>query len=964
MQFYQKGKKFFSILLVFTFMFILMVAPVSVNAQQAIQEAAGVSEDQNTSSETLITEQKALTKSKGNQQQKKTNRFIVKYKAEKPSEDITSKIEDEIHNVRSLKNKQLENRFQVIVTKNKMSREDLMEDIKNQNAESIIEYIEPDMEISLPPEAAVSEQETVVASVYGSEGIYGAPMGEDVIIAVIDTGMDITHVGLADNIWRNTGEIPGNGIDDGQNGYIDDVNGYNFYDDNNVVHNPSAMMDEQHATHIAGIIAAVDNNTGITGVASKAKIMPIKVFSNGTAYVSDIIEAISYAESMGAKVANMSWGGSENSMALKEAMAQSGMLFICAAGNYGTNNDIRPIYPASYNLNNILTVTSVSEAGELSSFSNYGPASVHVAAPGQNILSTMPANTYGRKSGTSMAAPYATGEAALLYTQNQSSTAQQVKEAIIKSADLLPALIGRIYSGRINCQNALVGVDNGIITGTGTIVTDTVYGKVYGSAFSTFSGSPLYSPVQTTDAAVFSVPQGSVNGAFKELKIIGNTESSGKSTSNLRIKSENINVFDKSKKPSLLNGATATELETGIKVQSDTSYIWTNVAYKQKLQPNTQYRISFDMNVISGVGFVEIFDNVNGNIRFIGSTSVNNVVFTTKSEEDVYFRFYATDGNATVGEVEYNNLIISKLDVTGYVSHEENVLYIGEELRSFPNGIKDEIRTDAGKLCRRIKQKLIQDDDIATIYTGNSSFEIAYINKPTDSIAYNQNNIWGWCTLEGFTNEQNSIYTVFSSYGTVVFGVTFPKGTTLQQARDYLRNRKLIYQLAQPKTIQLNIPPITCFENGTIIIDRAVKEISVYSAGITVPVDNPPIEQLESVYKIDGSAKIPVDLSSVHVSSMGMSFTIDGAQSGERYEYVYTYDSSLSTLPTVEFSVPMNTDAQIDGNTQMIGQHSEIIDYLLKRIESLEQEIKKLSPGSVVNYEYDDNGALIRRIVQ
>ena len=303
--------------------------------------------------------------------------------------------------------------------------------------------------------------------------------GEGVTVAVIDTGVDINHEDLKNNIWSNPNEIAGNGIDDDEDGYIDDVNGWNFCDNNNVV---NTVGDEEHGTHVAGIIAAEkDNGIGIVGVAPKAKIMPLKVFKNGVAYTSDIINAIEYAEAHGAKIVNCSWGSNENNLALKEAIQNSGLLFICAVGNGAQNIDVNPIYPAAFDCENIISVASLSKNGVLSAFSNYGENSVDVAAPGDGIVSTLPGNVYGVKSGTSMAAAFVTGEIALLIPINN---AMDFKKRIINSSDLYTELVNETnQKEKINCENAVLGL---ITNNTEEVnqheipsVIDEVYDNVY-----------------------------------------------------------------------------------------------------------------------------------------------------------------------------------------------------------------------------------------------------------------------------------------------------------------------------------------------------------------------------------------------------------------------------------------------------------------------------------------------------
>ncbi|WP_318506997.1 S8 family serine peptidase [Bacillus sp. T3] len=213
---------------------------------------------------------------------------------------------------------------------------------------------------------------------------------ENVVVAVIDTGIDINHPDLKNKIWTNSNEIANNGIDDDYNGYIDDINGWDFYHYDNSVFDPQDFDD--HGTHVAGTIAGeINNNIGISGIAPNVKIMPLKFIGpDGSGYTSDAIEAIQYATTMGVKISNSSWGSSEYDYALENAINNSNMLFVAAAGNEGMNNDYNPTFPASFNSPNIISVAAHDSNGYLANFSNYGQYSVDIAAPGTSILSTVP----------------------------------------------------------------------------------------------------------------------------------------------------------------------------------------------------------------------------------------------------------------------------------------------------------------------------------------------------------------------------------------------------------------------------------------------------------------------------------------------------------------------------------------------------------------------------------------------
>jgi serine protease len=278
----------------------------------------------------------------------------------------------------------------------------------------------------------------------------------NITVAVIDTGIDYKHSDLAANMWRNSREIPNNGLDDDGNGYIDDVFGYDF------ANNDSDPMDDHgHGTHVAGIIGAVANNgRGIAGVAWNVRLMAVKFLSsNGTGTVADAVRAIDYAVQMGARIINASWGGAGYSSILAQAINRAenaGVLFVTAAGNNGTNNDQTPTYPASFPNTNILAVAASDRNDNLATFSNFGPSTVHLAAPGVGILSTLPNDGYASWSGTSMAAPHVSGAAALLWAMHPDWNFRQVKDRLLKTVDPLPSLQGKLLTGgRLNLERAL-----------------------------------------------------------------------------------------------------------------------------------------------------------------------------------------------------------------------------------------------------------------------------------------------------------------------------------------------------------------------------------------------------------------------------------------------------------------------------------------------------------------------------
>lgn len=281
---------------------------------------------------------------------------------------------------------------------------------------------------------------------------------DEVIVAVIDTGVDISHPDLQGSIWMNEAEVNGQkNFDDDGNGYIDDFNGWNFFHrDNDVFTNAKA---DGHGTHVSGTIAAQTNNgLGVAGVAQNVKIMVLKFIGINGGSTADAILAVKYAKDNGADIANNSWGGGGYDQALKDAIEDFGRPFIAAAGNEALDNDLKAHYPSSYASSNIISVASVDNTGLMSDFSNYGITSVDVAAPGGYIASTYPGSSYAWMSGTSMATPHVSGIVALMLGAKPGLSALQVKEIILKSAsgNKLPTLEGKILTGGlVNAETAV-----------------------------------------------------------------------------------------------------------------------------------------------------------------------------------------------------------------------------------------------------------------------------------------------------------------------------------------------------------------------------------------------------------------------------------------------------------------------------------------------------------------------------
>lgn len=287
-----------------------------------------------------------------------------------------------------------------------------------------------------------------LAAINAPQGWNAATGTGQTIVAVIDTGVDLTHPDLKPNLWRNPGEIAGNGIDDDRNGYADDVNGWDF------ANNDADPTDERgHGTHVAGIIGAAGNNgIGGSGVAWKTRIMALKMFdAAGNGSTLGGAKAIDYAVRNGAKVINCSWGGGAGDAELDAAIARAraaGVIIVTSAGNDGKNNDTTPQYPASYarTSDNTVAVAATTKTG-LASWSNYGAASVVVAAPGDNIVSTARGGGTTTKSGTSMAAPFVSGALAVLWDQHPTWTYQQVLAKLRSSVESQPSLSGKVSTG-------------------------------------------------------------------------------------------------------------------------------------------------------------------------------------------------------------------------------------------------------------------------------------------------------------------------------------------------------------------------------------------------------------------------------------------------------------------------------------------------------------------------------------
>ena len=268
------------------------------------------------------------------------------------------------------------------------------------------------------------------------------------LVAVFDSGVDINHPDLKSRIWTNTAEIPGDGLDNDRNGVVDDLHGASFAASTT----SNDVSDSQgHGTAVAGIIGATGNNgVGIAGVNWATRILPLKVIQNGAALDSDILQAMDYATRAGAKIWNLSLGGGAYSRAMSDALdaaSARGVIIVTAAGNAGTDIDLTPSFPASYSAENLVVVAGTDDADKLAGFSNFGVATVDLAAPSTNLLTTVPGGGYGFKSGTSMAAARVSGALSLLWDAAPSSSSGLILDQLFQFITQLDSLKGKMVTG-------------------------------------------------------------------------------------------------------------------------------------------------------------------------------------------------------------------------------------------------------------------------------------------------------------------------------------------------------------------------------------------------------------------------------------------------------------------------------------------------------------------------------------
>ncbi len=346
---------------------------------------------------------------------------------------------------------------------------DLKKVMKDLRQDSNVEYVEKNAIYKLL--AAPNDPEYF--KLYGMESMSMPEAWETnigsrrVLVGIIDSGVDYNHPDLKDNYWANPGETgldsegnekATNGIDDDENGYIDDHRGWDFINDDN-----DPMDNDGHGTHCAGSIGATGNNgVGVVGVNWEVSLVGLKVFSDtGRTTTEALVEAIEYSTKIGVDITNNSWGGGGPSETIKAAIMEARdyqILFIAAAGNSSKNNDRSSFFPANHDLENIISVAAVNSLDELAIFSNYGKKKVHIAAPGVDVYSTKPGGGYQMMSGTSMAAPHIAGLAAFIKARYPNESMDRIRKRIIYTGDALSSLSSKLVSGKR--ANALLSLQD------------------------------------------------------------------------------------------------------------------------------------------------------------------------------------------------------------------------------------------------------------------------------------------------------------------------------------------------------------------------------------------------------------------------------------------------------------------------------------------------------------------------
>ncbi len=402
-------------------------------------------------------------------------------------------------------------------------------------------------------------------------------MGDsNAIVAVLDTGLRLDHPDIVNQLWTNPNEIPGNGIDDDNNGFIDDVHGANTL---NQTGNPYDDHVGTHGTHVSGIIAAACGNAiGVCGVSSAVKILPVKFLNSfGFGTTATALQAIDYMNALKRDagqniiVSNNSWGGMPYSSAILSAIREAeqlGIIFVAAAGNDAVNLDLFQSYPASYDVSTLFVVAASMTSGALAPFSNYGINATDIAAPGDQVLSLRGSDQYGTKSGTSMAAPHVSGVLALAYAANPSLPPFQLRNIVRESASYVSELQGVVGgAGVVNAEGAVITALGATPAPTPTITpTYTASATPTITPTPTITSTPTRTPTTTAAPTVIAtvipagvVPSRVVGALTGQISRNGRTRwSRRKATSGKRFRAEVLAVGADG---SALSADTAVKLE-------------------------------------------------------------------------------------------------------------------------------------------------------------------------------------------------------------------------------------------------------------------------------------------------------------------------------------------------------------------------------------------------------------------
>jgi len=416
----------------------------------------------------------------------------------------------------------------------------LAELMRNENVEYVVENIAVHS-FATPNDPKLSEQ-WAIAKVR-AEAAWDRNVGSrDVVVAVIDTGVDYKHEDLAGNIWKNPKEIPANGIDDDNNGFIDDVYGWDFRDNDADPMDLTSDKNPGHGTHCAGITASVGNNSkGISGLAQVASIMSIRFLgADGSGDLMGGVKAIDYAIANGADLISASWGAAvarAGATPLIEAIERAnaaGVIFVAAAANDGASNDTREVYPANAGTPNMISVAASQNDDTKPQWSNYGIEKVDIAAPGAAILSTLPGNKYGNLSGTSMATPLVSGLVALVLSEHKSDrklTGLEVRSLLQSTG--AKVTIETACMCRIDAAAALDAVANDTLVVVPNAVTVAPNGT---QQFSAIGGNGPYQFTSSNPAAATITADGQLTGTAIGETTVSVTDANGAAAQSLQIR--------------------------------------------------------------------------------------------------------------------------------------------------------------------------------------------------------------------------------------------------------------------------------------------------------------------------------------------------------------------------------------------------------------------------------------------